>query len=145
MTRDQAAELVRDTTRKWLADPGSAVVWAGPHEGKWGIRLRQDAREATTIWFSIGDRTVGYEAYLLPKPLHRREEVYRQCLARNHRSWPAAISVDERGDLIIRGRIPQSDLSHHRIDEAVGAVFELVELSFRSLVRAGFAPREKSR
>lgn len=145
MTRDQAAELVEDLTREWLADAESAVEWAGAHESKWGIRLRQEAREATTIWFSIGDRTVGYEAYLLPKPRYRSEEVYRQCLARNHRSWPASISVDDRGDLIIRGRIPLSDLSRRRLDEAVGAVFELVELSFRSLARAGFVPREKTR
>lgn len=145
MTRDQAIELVRDTTREWLADPESTVEWAGPHEGKWGIRMRQEAREATTIWFSIGDRTVGYEAYLLPQPPHRREEVYRLCLARNHRSWPAAINIDDRGDVFIGGRIPLSDLSRERLDEAVGAVFEIVELSFQALVRAGFTPREKTR
>ncbi len=145
MNKDQATQLVEDLTREWLADPESTVEWAGRYENRWGIRLRQEARQATTIWFSIGDRTVGYEAYLLPKPRYRREEVYRRCLARNHRSWPASISVDDRGDLIIRGRIPLSDLSRLRLDEAVGAVFQVVELSFRSLAGAGFVPREKSR
>jgi hypothetical protein len=141
----QAEALVRLVTTEWLADPDSSVVWAGEHERRWGIRLRQQAREATTIWFDVGERTVGYEAYLLPDPPRAREDVYRICLSRNHRSWPATISIDGRGDLFVRGRIPLSDLRAERLDEAVGAVYELVEITFHALVRAGHAGREKSR
>lgn len=145
MKPGDAEVLVRTVSRAWLDDPDSSVEWAGTHEGRPGIRMRQDVREATTVWFEVGERTVGYEAYLLPGPRSNREEVYRLCLARNHRSWPAAISLDDRGDLFIRGRIPLSDLSRERLEEAIGAVYQIVELSFRALVRSGFAPREKTR
>ncbi len=145
MNPESAAELVRAVSVEWLNDPGTSVEWAGTHEGRPGIRMRQESRDATTVWFDVGERTVGYEAYLLPRPRSNPEDVYRLCLARNYRSWPVAISIDDRGDLFIRGRIPLSDLSRARLEEAVGAVYQMVELSFRALVRAGFAPREKSR
>ena len=144
MTRNEASALVRSVTTAWRDDERSGVVWAGSFEGRWGLRMRQSCREATTVWFDVGDLTVGFEAYLLPAPSHNAAEVYRQCLARNHRSWPAASSVDRVGDIYIRGRIPLSDLGPLRLDEAVGAVFELVELSFRPLLVAGYGPREKS-
>lgn len=144
MTVDEAKHLLREVTGEWLDDPESPVEWAGEHERRWGIRMAQEAREATTVWFTVGERTVGYEAYLLPQPPQRAADVYRFCLVRNHRSWPAAISMDDRGDLYVRGRIPLTDLSARRLGEAVGAVYETVELSFRRLVVMGFGPREKS-
>ena len=144
MNQEEADRLVREISERWLADPESSVEWAGLHEGRRGIRMRQQAREATTIWFTVGERTVRFEAYLLPRPPTGAEEAYRIALARKHRSWPATISLDDRGDLFISGRIPLTDLRHVRLDEAVGAVYEVVELTFRTLVKAGFAPREKS-
>lgn len=144
MTRDEAELIVREVSAAWLDDPESTVVWAGSFEGRRGIRMRQECRDATTVWFEIGERTVGYEAYLLPAPPHHAEEVYRQCLVRNRRSWPAVLCADRRGDLYVLGRIPLSDLDALRLDEALGAVYQLVELSFRPLIAAGFTQREKS-
>ena len=144
MTRDEALDLVKQTTEAWVADADSDVVWAGSHEGRWGIRMRQDCREATTIWFDVGDLTVGFEAYLLPAPPAGAGEVYRHCLARNHRAWPAAIAIDRRGDLFVLGRIPLDGLTSDRLDEAVGAVYEVVELSFPALLRLGYRSREKT-
>ena len=144
MTPADAAALLEKVTQAWVADPDSDVVWAGAYEGRWGIRMRQQCRDATTVWFSVGELTVGYEAYLLPNPPHSREEVYRHCLARNYRSWPAALAIDDQGDIYVRGRIHLDRLSAGAIDEAVGAVYEVVELSFGYLVALGFSPREKS-
>jgi hypothetical protein len=144
MTPDAARELLEQVTLEWVADPESEAVWAGEHETRWGIRLRQQAREATTIWFDVGELTVQFEAYLLPAPPRQPAEVYRQSLRRNLTAWPAAIALDPDGDLIIVGRIPISGLSRSEIDRAVGAVYELVELSFPALIRAGFGSREKS-
>jgi hypothetical protein len=144
MSPAEATDLLEQVTEAWVADPASDVVWAGAYEGRWGIRIRQQCRDATTMWFSVGDLTVGYEAYLLPKPAHREQDVYRHCLVRNYRSWPAAIAIDDQGDLYVRGRIHLDRFSSHAIDEAVGAVYEVVELSFRQLVAMGFSQREKS-
>ena len=144
MNRDEAQQLLEQVTTAWVDDPASDVVWAGAYEGRWGIRMRQTCRDATTVWFSVGDLTVGYEAYLLPKPPQARELVYRHCLARTYRAWPAAIAIDDQGDLFVRGRIHLDRLTESAIDEAVGAVYEVVELSFPQLVKLAFGRRENS-
>lgn len=141
MTVDEAYRLVVTTTQGWLEDPESDVVWAGEHEGRWGIRMAQRCRDFTTIWFTIGERTVGYEAFLVPDPPDGRSDAYRYCLARNRTSWPARIALDSEGDLSVAGRIPLEQLSPVALDEAVGAVYETIELAFRPLLAIG---REKT-
>jgi hypothetical protein len=144
MTRADATSLVVTATEAWASDPASDVVWAGEHEGRRGIRIRQACREATTVWFTIGDHTLGFEAYLLPAPPHHAKAVYRHCLARSYRSWPAAVGIDRDGDLYVHGRMRLAALTATALDEVVAAVFETVELSFPTLVRLGYRPREKS-
>lgn len=144
MTPQEALRLLVAITARWVDDPESDVVWAGEHEGLWGIRMAQRVRDFTTVWFDVGERTVGLEAYLLPNPPHGHEAVYRLSLSRNWSSWPVAIAVDRTGDLYVRGRIPLSDLDEEAIDRAVGAVYEVVDITFRTLVDIGFrVMREK--
>ncbi|HSF85367.1 MAG TPA: YbjN domain-containing protein [Acidimicrobiia bacterium] len=144
MTKDGALALVVAATEQWAADPESDVVWAGEYDGRRGIRMAQACRDFTTVWFDVGERTVGFEAYVLPRPPHADAEFYRHCMVRNWRSWPAHLATDDRGDLFVIGRIPLSDLNEATLDGAVGAIYQTIELSFRPLLRLGFQHREKS-
>jgi hypothetical protein len=87
---------------------------------------------------------MGLSAYLLPAPPRHAAEVYRQALRRNLTAWPATAALDPEGNLSIVSRIPLNGLDQEAIDRAVGAVYELVELSFPAMIRAGFDSREKS-
>lgn len=136
------AELLRTVTTEWVEDGESDVVWAGEHDGRWGIRTAQQTRDFTTIWFDVGEITIGYEAYLLPPPRHNQAAVFEQCLKRNHRSWPAYIAADDRGELYIRGRIPVANITAEDIETAMGAVYGLVEVAFRPLLALGYTPPE---
>lgn len=139
----EAARLVEQVTDAWLADPESAVVWAGDHEGRRGVRMRQETRDMTTVWFDVGQRTVSIEAYVLPKPPRQAEEVFRQALVRNAGTRRMAFAVDRIGDLVIVGKIPLEHLSIEEMELALGEVYDLIELSFPGLVRAAFG-REKN-
>lgn len=143
MNRVEARSLIERVSAEWVADPGSDVVWAGEYEGRLGIRMAQQTRDFTTMWFEIGDLTVRFEAYLTPAPATNAGEVYRLVAARSYRSWPAHLAADRRGDIYVVGRIPLGGLSARAIDEAVGSVYELVELTFRPILRTGFPSREK--
>jgi hypothetical protein len=144
VTRDEALRLVTAATAAAAADPASDIVWAGTHEGKPGIRVRQTCREATTVWFTVGERTVGFEAYLLPAPIFRPADVYRHCLVRAYRSWPASLAIGPDGGLFVIGRIPLGALTETSLDEVIAAVYEVVELSFLPLLDIGYRSREKS-
>jgi hypothetical protein len=140
---NDAGQLVERMTDAWLEDPESDVVWAGYHEGRRGVRMRQMVRDMTTVWFAVGQRTVTIEAYVLPKPPQHADEVYRQALTRNAGTRRMAFALDRLGDLVIIGRIPLEHLSEEELELAHGEVYDLVEVSFTGLVRAAFG-REKT-
>ena len=133
------SELLASITRAWVDDPDSDVVWTGEHEDRWGLRMAQQTRDFTTVWFAVGEITIGFEAYLLPPPRYNQAEVLAYCLKRNYRSWPAYIAADDRGELYVRGRIPIANLTEADIETAVGSIYELIEISFRPLLKLGFS------
>jgi hypothetical protein len=55
----------------WVADPEGDVVYAEEVDGHWATRMRQECREATTIWWEVGQRTITAEAYVLPESRRR--------------------------------------------------------------------------
>lgn len=141
MNRDQAWELLGTVSQAWVEDESSDVVFAGEHEGRWAVRMAQQARDFTTVWFDVGNLTVGYEAYVSPNPPHGHLEVYRQLLRRNERLWRVHFAIDKHEDVFLVGRVALAELAPPVLDEVLGAIYEAVELSFRSLIEAGFAKR----
>ena len=138
-----AAALVERVTSDWASDVDSDVVWSGDYEGRRGVRVRQQARDFTTVWFDVGQRTLGVEAYVLPSPPSGREEVFRYCLSRNAGARRVHFSLDRHGDLVLTGRVPIGHLDGHEMELLLGEIYQLVELTFRRLVAVGFM-REKS-
>ena len=140
--------MIEESTAAWLADPESDVVWAGDHRGRRGVRMRQTVRDATTVWFEVGQRTIGIEAYVLSLPPAPSAEVMRQALVRNLGVRRMHFALDSRNQLFLVGRIPVEELCPEELDLALGEVWDLVERSLRGLAQAGAEPagsREKSR
>ncbi len=132
------AELT-EIAQRWLADPESGVVGIDISRSGWvGVRFAQTVRDFTTVWFAVGELTVAYEAYLSPPPRVNGERVYELCLKRNASFWLAHIAIDRHGDLVVRGQFPIADADEDKLDDVLGVVYELVELTFRPLIRIGF-------
>ena len=130
--------LVAEVTDRMAADPDGDVIWVGDVEGRRGVRMRQQARDVTVVWFEAGQRTLGVEALVLPAPPRRREEVYRQCLRRNARTRVMRFAIDGAGDLVLVGRVPAETVDRQEIELLLGEIHEMVEVSFGALVRAGY-------
>jgi hypothetical protein len=144
---DVVRALVDSVTQRWAQDPESDVVWAGDYEGRRGIRMRQAVREATTVWFDVGERTLGVEAYVLSIPPRAGASAYRLPLVHNAGVRRIHFALDRRGDLLLVGRVPLQEVTEHELELALGEVYALVERALPSLVRAvATAPieREKS-
>jgi hypothetical protein len=139
-----AADRLTTLLQSWVANPDNDAEWTGVHEGRIGLRVAQRARDYTTIWFDVGQRTVGVEAFLLPAPPHNRAAVHEYCLNRNRISWPAYIARNQQGDLFVMARHPVDTLDVETIEGLVGAVYETIELAFPTLLQIGFIGREKT-
>lgn len=127
----------------WVEDPESAVEYAEEVEGRWAVRMRQQVRDATTVWFEVGERSLWFEAYVLPAP-PSPAGVHRQALVRNVRAWRAFFAVDGEGAIVLRGRLAADRVTMDELDRVLGEVFETIELAFRPMVQAGFGVRENS-
>ena len=138
MTSSDAWDVLTATSERLVADESSDVVNAEEYEGRWAVRMAQQVRDFTTVWFEVGDLTVGHEAYVIPNPPGGHQEVFRQLLTRNERLWRAHFSIDKDGDVFLVGRVSLEEWGEDVLDAVLGTVYEAVELSFRPLLRAGF-------
>jgi hypothetical protein len=142
-----SSALVRDRLvgllEAMVADPELDVVAVEVVDGRVAVRMRQTVRDFTTVWCDVGDRTVRFEAYVLPAPAARSEAVYRQVLVRNARMRDAAFALDGEGAIVLVARVPVESVDDHRLGLVLAELWEGVELAFPSLVRLAFG-REKS-
>ena len=127
-------EVLEERIRQWLGDQGSSVEYAEEVEGRWAVRMRQETREATTVWFEVGERSIGYEAYLMPGP-EEPAGVHRLALVRNMRAWRVFFAVDAEGAVVLRGRLPADRVTLEELDLVLGEMYETIEVSFRPMLQ----------
>jgi len=130
--------LIRETLEErinlWIDDPDSTVEYAEEVEGRWAVRVRQDTRDATTVWFDIGERSLRFEAYVLPGT-DQPGAIHLQALHRNMRAWRVFFAVDQEGGLVLRGRLPEERVTLLELDLVLGEIYETIEVAFRPLLR----------
>lgn len=137
-SRAETEAILARAIDAWVADPDSAVEYREQVEGRWAVRMAQETRDYTTVWFEVGERTLRYEAYLLPGPPDNLAEVYRQLLFRNQSAWRVHYTIDREGGILLQGRTAIEHVTAGELDAILGEIYEAVEVSFRPLLRSGF-------
>ena len=111
------------------------------NEPRWYVRLRGEAKEHITIWLTLGQRTLRYEAYVLPAPQENVATVYEQALRRNDRLVGAHFAIGVEDALFLKGELLLSALNEAELDRIIGSLYQYVESAFPSLIRLAFASR----
>lgn len=132
-------DMLEERIRLWLDDPDSAVEYSEEVDGRWAVRTAQQTRDATTVWFDIGERSLSFEAYVLPGP-DLPGEIHRQALVRNMRAWRVFFAVDVEGGIVLRGRLPADRVTLEELDLVLGEIYETVEVAFRALLQVAKFP-----
>lgn len=110
----------------------------GDPEPRWYIRLRGEAKDVTTIWLTLGQRTLRYETYVLPSPPKRAAEIYEFVLRRNNTLVGAHFSIGIEDALFLRGELPVGAIDDDELDRLIGTVFVTVERYFPTLAQMAF-------
>ena len=142
-SRAEVLERVLASLRPLLDDPEADVVHVEEVDGRVAVRMRQQARDATTVWCTPGERTVTFEAYLLPAPPSRAEEVFRQALVRSASGWLVHYALDGEGAVILRSRAEADRIDAEFVSYMLAEMWEQVEVAFGPLARLAFGAREK--
>ena len=144
---DSALARLERNIDEWLANlrgSNTAIVAIDRAEGdeiRWYVRMRGEEKEFTTIWITLGQRTLRYETYVMPAPEENVTELYESVLRRNERLVGAHFSIGAEDAIFLRGELPLALVCEPELDRIVGTVYDIVERAFPTLIRIGFASR----
>ena len=97
------------------ANPVIAAVDRGePGERRWYVRMRGEEKDITTVWLTLGQRTLRYETYVMPAPEENHAELYEHLLRRNDRLVGAHFSIGVEDAVFLRGELPLALLDERR-------------------------------
>lgn len=146
-------EVLARRVDEWLAtmaadDPGiqaverqGALDGVGDHALRWYVRLRGVDKEFTTIWLTLGQRTLRYETYVMPAPEENAVTLYEHVLRRNEQLVGVRYSIGAEDAVFLRGELSLGLLDQTELDRVVGTLYAEVERSFRTILGIGFASR----
>lgn len=140
-------ERLRQSIEDWFEHQlasNSAIVAIDHGEGdeiRWFVRMHGEEKEFTTLWFTLGQRTLRYETYVMPAPEENADRLFDILLRRNDQLVGVHFSIGAEDAIFLRGEMPNHALNEGELDRIVGTMFSTVERFFPSLVRVGFASR----
>ncbi len=108
---------------------------------RWYVRLRGEDKDFTTVWLTLGQRTLRYEAYVMPAPEERAGELFEQLLRRNEKLVGAHFAIGVEDAVFLRGELPNAALTEAELDRVIGTLYATVEQCFGGLLKIGFASR----
>lgn len=110
-------------------------------EPRWYVRMHGDEKEFTTVWLTLGQRTLRYETYVIPAPVDHAAEVMELLLRRNDALVGAHFSIGDEDAIYLRGEVPDAAVTADELDRILGTLYTTVEANFAALVRLAFASR----
>ena len=131
----------------WLAvqldeNPTVEAVDQGERgERRWYVRLNGEEKSSFTIWFTLGQRTLHYETYVMPAPEENHAAFYEHLLRRNLKLFGVAFAVGAEDAVFLVGQLPNAAVDHDELDRILGSLYAHVEQFFRPALRIGFASR----
>jgi hypothetical protein len=133
-----SVEQLWSAIRTWIDDPESSVEYAEQVEGSVAMRMRQEARDASTVWWTPRQRSLTAELLILPAPERNAAACYRLALDRNRSTFRCWYALDVDGGVVLRSRLVNEEIAPEVLDSVLGEMYEQVEVTFRPLVRLAF-------
>lgn len=130
---------------RWLAaqlgeNPVVAAVERGePGERRWYVRVTGEEKAVFSIWFSLRQRTLHYETYVMPAPEENAGELYEHLLRRNLKLNGAAFAIGVEDAVFLVGQAPVHSLDEGELDRILGSLYVYTEQCFRPAMRIGYA------
>jgi Putative bacterial sensory transduction regulator len=146
---EEALGVLSREIDEWLArfaatNPVIAAI--DRHDGdetRWYVRMRGEDKEFITVWLTLGQRTLRYEAYVMPAPEENADVVYENLLRRNQSLVGLHFAIGVEDAVFLRGDLPLAALTESELDRIIGSLYATTEQTFHSLLRIGFASRFK--
>ncbi len=121
-------------------NPSIAAVERGRKgERRWYLRVNGEEKQAWTIWFTLGQRTLRYETQLLPPPKENAGRFYEHLLRRNRQLTGIKLEIGPEDAIFLSGSTPVVQLTVAKLDGILGEMYAATELIFAPAMRIGYA------
>jgi hypothetical protein len=139
---DAIGELIdRWLDRELAENPTVAAVDRDPSIRRWYVRLAGEQKATFTIWFTLRERTLHYETYLMPAPEENLAATYEHLLRRNQKTYGAALAIGEEDGIFLVGQLDVRWVDEDELDRILGSLYAYTEQFFRPAMRLGFESR----
>jgi hypothetical protein len=144
---EQQLDLIDIQITDWLANelatnPIVAAVERGePSERRWYIRVLGESKDIFTIWFTLRQRTLHYETYVIPAPDENHAQFFEHLLRRNRKINGMSFCIGEEDAVFLAGSLPVHAIDDGELDRILGSIYMYVEQFFLPALRIGFATR----
>ncbi len=144
---EQQLDLIDIQISDWLANelatnPIVAAVERGePSERRWYIRVLGESKDIFTIWFTLRQRTLHYETYVMPAPDENHAQFFEHLLRRNRKVTGMSFCIGEEDAVFLAGSLPVHAIDNGELDRILGSIYTYVEQFFLPALRIGFATR----
>ena len=144
---DDELDVIELRIDTWLrqeldSNPIVAAVERGePGERRWYVRVLGESKDVFTIWFTLRQRTLHYETYVMPAPDENHDQFYEHLLRRNRRTNGMAFCIGEEDAVFLAGSLPVHAIDEGELDRILGSLYSYVEQFFLPALRIGFASR----
>ena len=138
---DAALARIERQIDEWLSHAKAnnelilAVDRSTDQEIRWYVRMSGQEKEFTTVWLTLGQRTLRFETYVMPAPEENAQVLYESLLRRNEKLVGAHFSIGQEDAVFLRGEIPLAALNEQELDRLIGTLYSTVEQSFGALIR----------
>src|SRR3954454_18728244 len=106
---------------------------------RWFVRLAGEEKSTFTVWFTLRQRTLHYETYVMPAPEENFERFYEHLLRRNLKLFGAAFTIGEEDAVFLVGQLANEAVTDDELDRVLGSLYAWVEQFFRPALHFGFA------
>jgi hypothetical protein len=127
--------------REAVTNPLLAAVDRDPALRRWYLRMRGEEKAVTTVWLTLGQRTLSYETYFMPAPEENIEACYSYLLRANSRMFAVRFAIGPEDAIYLSGQMPLSALDEDELDRIVGSTYAYSERYFRPAMSLGYASR----
>ena len=121
-----------------------AVNRGEPGERRWYVRMAGEEKDFTTVWFTLKQRALHLESYVMPAPEENHAVFYEHLLRRNLGTRMLWFAIGEEDAVFLVGQVPLALVDRANLDRVIGSVYAYVEQFFRPALRIGFASRFKT-
>ena len=88
---------------------------------RWYLRFKGDEKDFITVWFTLKQRTLHFEAQFMPAPETNQAEVYAYLLRRNAHLFGMWFALGPEDAVYLVGRVPARLIDDDELDRIAGS------------------------